>query len=292
MSYAPPGFLLYGRQETLIAQAFDARKLRVTGDPFPVAEHVRRFSSQSLFPVSHFSVSQNGVLPYRDASTSNTQLAWYSRDGNRLRTVGEPADYSNPMISPDQKRLAVSIRDPQTKTRDVWVIDLQHGTRSRLTFDPGDDLNPTWSPDGERIAFSSNRNGNRDIYVKSANGAGEEQVLLQSPEEKSVEDWSLDEQYLAYSAEPGESLFSLRDKKRIPLPFLIKDNNAELRFSPSRGTTPRWIAYASGESGQVEVRSFAGVLSNSGGKWQLSTNGGSEPIWRGDGKDFMPTAIS
>ena len=207
VSYTPPGFLIYGRQETLMAQPFDAGRLRITGDPFPVAERVLRMP----VPGSLFSISQNGVLAYRSAGSNNVQLAWYSREGKRLATVGEPADYSNPAISPDQKRVAVCIRDPQTKTRDIWVIDLQRGGTSRLTFDPGDDKNPTWSPDSARIAFSSDRKGHLDIYVKPASGAGEEQMLLQSSEDKAVEDWSPDGQYLAYNMtdpSPGEFLFS------------------------------------------------------------------------------------
>jgi Tol biopolymer transport system component len=191
------------------------------------------------------------------------------------------------MISPDQKRVAVSIRDSKTKTRDIWVIDLQTGASSRLTFDPGDDVNPTWSPDGARIAFSSDRNGHQDIYVKAATGAGDEQVLLRSSEDKFVEDWSPDGQYLAFGGDPGESLFSLRDKKRAPLPVLEKNFNAQLRFSPARGSRPRWFAYTSSESGQVEVRSFADALSGSEGKWQISRNGGSEPVWRTDGKELF-----
>src|SRR5438876_11739093 len=99
-----------------------------------------------------------------------------------------------------------------------------------------------------------------DMYVKPATGAGEEQVLLKSSEHKYVEDWSPDGQYLAYGSDPEECFFSFRDKKRVPLPFLEKDSNAQLRFCPTRGSA-RWFAYASSESGQVEVRSFAGAFS-------------------------------
>jgi serine/threonine protein kinase len=286
VSYTRPGFLIYGRQETLMAQPFDAGRLRITGDPFPIAERVLRMP----LPGSLFSISQNGILAYRSTSSGNAQLAWYSREGNRLGTVGEPADYSNPMISPDQKRVAVSIRDPQTKTRDIWVIGLQRGGSSRLTFDPGDDTNPAWSPDSARIAFSSDRKGHRDIYVKSASGAGEEQVLLQSSEDKSVEDWSPDGQYLVYNTlDKGRAfIYSLRENKVVRF-LLEKHVNPQIRFCPTRGSMPRWFAYTSSdsESPQVYVRRFGGAFSISGGEWQISTHGGSEPTWRGDGKELF-----
>ncbi len=212
--YAQPGYLLFIRgtstqsggwgSGSLMAQRFDIRRAELSGDPVVVADSVATFSAsvgsevgQMLF--GFFSVSQNGVLTYSPGSgTPGTQLAWFDRSGKHLGTVGEPADYSNPAISPDQKMVAVGKVDPQTKTRDIWVNDLQRGTSSRLTFDPADDLNPMWSPDGKHIAFSSNRKGHRDIYLKAASGVGEEQVLAESAEEKSLEDWSADGQYLVW----------------------------------------------------------------------------------------------
>jgi len=298
--YAQPGYLLFIRgtstqsggwgSGSLMAQRFDIRRAELSGDPVVVADSVATFSvsvgsevGQRL--IGFFSVSQNGVLTYSPGSgTPGTQLAWFDRSGKRLGTVGEPADYSNPAISPDQKMVAVGKVDPQTKTRDIWVNDLQRGTSSRLTFDPADDLNPTWSPDGKHIAFSSNRKGHRDIYLKAASGVGEEQVLAESAEEKSLEDWSADGQYLVWA----ERLFSFRDHKILPF-LQSKFLHDQCRFSPNHGGPPRWIAYRSDETGagQVYVRSFAGVLSGSGGKWQISTDGGSEPMWRGDGKELF-----
>jgi eukaryotic-like serine/threonine-protein kinase len=225
-----------------------------------------------------------------DRTNCGTLDSWFDRSGKRLGTVSEPAVYSNPAISPDQKMVAVGKRDPQTRTRDIWVIDLQRGTSSRLTIDPADDFNPTWSPDGTRIAFTSDRKGHRNIYVKAASGVGEEQMLAESAEEKTVKDWSADGQSLVWGVDATgyERLFSFRDHK-IP-PFLqAKFLQDQCRFSPNYGGPPRWIAYRSFETGasQVYVRSFAGVLSGSGGKWQISTDGGSEPMWRGDSKELF-----
>jgi eukaryotic-like serine/threonine-protein kinase len=282
--YAPPGFLIFNRGPSLMAQRFDLRKAELYGDPMLVAESVAAMFGNS--PFGSFSVSGNGVLAYLPGfGSARTQLVWFDRTGRRLGTMAEPADYSNPAISPDQKMVAVGKRDPQTNTRDIWVIDLQRGASSRFTFDPSDDTNPAWSPDGTRIAFTSDRKGHRDIYVKPASGSGEEQLVLESSENKYVEDWSSDGQYLLWGTNTEERLFSFKEHKSLPLPKFTEDQG---RFCPSRSGPPRWFAYTSGETGapQVYVRSFA-ALSGSGGKWQISTGGGTEPFWRRDGNELF-----
>jgi eukaryotic-like serine/threonine-protein kinase len=112
------------------------------------------------------SASPNGVLVWRrNVQTLQSPLQWLDRSGRRLGVVGEPADNSNPALSPDDTKLAIGIRDPQTKTRDIWIFDLLRGTKTRLTFGPGDDLDSIWSPDGTRVAFTSDRSGQRNIYI-------------------------------------------------------------------------------------------------------------------------------
>jgi eukaryotic-like serine/threonine-protein kinase len=276
--YAPPGYLIFMRGQSLTAQRFDVRKAELSGDPMLLVDSVG---------YGLFWVSENGVLTYLPGSgeLQRTQLVWFDRNGKRVGTVGEPAVYTNPAISPDQKKVAVGKLDLQTKTRDIWVIDLQRGTPSRFTFDPGDDLDPGWSPDVTRIAFTSDRKGHRDIYLKLANGAGEEQMLLQSEGNKLVEDWSSDGQYLLWGTNTELWLFSFKEHKSQPLPKFTQDQG---RFCPSSSGPPRWVAYTSYERGQqVYVRSLAGALSGSGGNWQISTSGGSEPMWRGDGKELF-----
>ena len=121
------------------------------------------------------------------------------RQGRKLGTIGEPALYSGPTLSPDGRRLAVSIQDAATNTRDLWVMDLARGVSSRFTFDKADDLNPVWSPDGARIAFSSDRKGKRDLYWKAAGGASADELLLDSVGSKSLEDWSPDGKLLLFN---------------------------------------------------------------------------------------------
>ena len=120
------------------------------------------------------------------------------RAGRRLSTVGEPADYSNPALSPDEKRLAISRVDPHLKTRDIWIFDLDRGMSSRFTFDRAEDTSPIWSPDGKRIAFTSTRKGQRGLYVKDTSGSGDEQVLLKSSEAKNAENWSPDGRHILF----------------------------------------------------------------------------------------------
>ena len=177
-AYVQSGQLLFMRGNVLMAQPFDLRSLTLGGEPRPVADHIE-MAQNSVFPSANFSASPNGVLVWhRNTQSSQSSLQWFDRSGKRLGVVGEVAEYSNPTLSPDDSKLAVGIRDPQTKTRDIWIFDLLRGTKTRLTFDPADDLDSVWSPDGTRIAFTSDRLGQRDIYQKPADGSGSEELLL------------------------------------------------------------------------------------------------------------------
>ena len=280
------GQLLFMRDQSLMAQRFDVRKAELSGDPMLVADPVAVPASIPIGDFGDFTVSENGVLAYRPGS-GRTQLVWFDRSGKRLKALGEQANYSNPSLSPDQKRVAVSMSDPQTNTRDIWVIDVERSTSSRFTFNPGDESNPTWSPDSKRIAFWSDRKGHRNVYVKVASGAGDDQLVWRSNEDNNVDDWSSDGQYL-FAGDGGEWLFSFREGKARSF-VRAQFRHEQYRFCPNGNAPPSWFAYESAETGasQVYVRSFAGTLSGSGGKWQISTDGGSEPYWRHDGKELF-----
>jgi Tol biopolymer transport system component len=160
-------------------------------------------------------------------------------------------------------------------------MDLARGVSSRFTFDKSDNLNPVWSPDGSRIAFSSTRRGRRDIYWKSAGGAGADELLLEDARSKSLEDWSADGKLLLFTVGAGEIDAMPASGDRKPYPVLngsFSEQNG--RLSPDG----HWIAYASQESGRREV--FVQSFPPAGGKWQISTRGGNEPSWRRDGKEI------
>jgi Tol biopolymer transport system component len=270
-----------------MAQSLDARKLELSGEPFPVAEQILTFGTSTAVVVAHFSVSANGSLAYRNgAEAGQSEMVWLDRQGRRLGTVGEPAEYSNPALSPDEKQLAVDRVDPKTRTRDIWLFDLARGASSRLTFDPADDLSPTWSPDGKRVAFTSERNGHRDIYQKLASGTGEDELLLEG-ERRNMEDWSPDGRFLIYNmGGPVVQAFPIGgDRKPVTLLKNSVGSVNQAQVSPDG----QWIAYRSTESGkgEVYVQPFSAGGQTSTGKWQVSTNGGEQPQWRRDGKELF-----
>src|SRR5207237_2177353 len=135
------------------AQSFDARRLELSGDPFPIAEQV---VANPIFGDAMFSVSGNGVLAYRGGAVSgDSQLMWFDNAGKQLGPVGPPGDYLNPELSPDGKRVAFERRSTQGD-RDLWLLDLSDGVPRRFTFNPSDDYYPLWSSDGRKIVFASN----------------------------------------------------------------------------------------------------------------------------------------
>jgi eukaryotic-like serine/threonine-protein kinase len=291
-SYVQPGQLLFTRGNVLMAQPFDLANLTLGGEPRVVADHIETPApGLNALPIASFSASPTGVLVWR-RNTQSTQasLQWFDRSGKKLGVVGEAADYSNPALSADDTKLAVGIRDPQTKTRDIWIFDLLRGTRTRMTFDPADDLDSIWSPDATRIAFTSDRTGQRNIYWKAADGSGSEELLVGGKEaQENLEDWSRDGKYLMYNYQLSSSRIHLYvlplSGDRKPVPFL----NAEFpsgqgQFSPNG----RWVAYRSAESGRPEiyVQGFTLDASQPRGKWQVSVAGGEVPRWRRDGKEL------
>ena len=281
--FASPGYLLYRRGTFLMAQRFDPKSGQALGDAVPAVDGVSMPEGNTTV---FFSASSNGVLAFSPGrATPEKQLAWYDRAGKRLSTIGDPADYSTPALSPDGNRLAVTIRDANTKTRDIWVLDLARATASRLTFDPAEDAEPVWSPDGARIAFQSNRRGHNDLFVRNAAGTGEEELLLESPNNKRPEAWSPDGRTIAYYEAPAAgtpNLWLLPLDSRKPQRFAAsKFGQLMAQFSPDG----KWLAYASNESGRPEV--YVQPVSGAKGKWQISNAGGAEPQWRGDGKELF-----
>src|SRR5262249_12949801 len=174
-AYAPPGYLLFVRQGTLLGQPFDPAKLELRGEPRPIAEQV----GSGFAPA--FSVSENGTLAYRAAGFTGlqNQLVWVDRSGKVIEPIGVPALYQGLAISPDGERIAVHRHEGNGG--DIWIMETPGGKISRLTFDAAqENSQPIWSSDGSRIIFGSHRNGKWGIYEKLSNGTVMEELLFES----------------------------------------------------------------------------------------------------------------
>jgi hypothetical protein len=278
-------YLVFFRENALMAQPFDARKLELTGEAAPVAESVALLAGR----FANAAVSSTGVLLYRALSGFGAlpaQLAWFERGGKPPHPVSTPARYLNFRLSPDGTRAAVPINE-QGNVVDLWIVDLGKGLERRLTSGKAEHRYPVWSPDGTRIVFGSNREGALDLYWKPSNGAANEELLLKSSEDKIPLDWSRDGKYLLYMVQDpktGGDLWCLRmaEAERKPVRYLAAEPlTGQAQFSPDG----RFVAYTSVETGtnEVYVRTFPDPV----GWWQVSKNGGAQPRWRRDGKELF-----
>jgi len=286
------GHLLFIRDGTLMAQPFDPNRLATTGEAVPLAEQVQSVLNSRT--VGAFSTSASGLLAYRTGTPAGgTVLGWFDRSGKPGSTIGDPAPITSLSISPNQKSVAATVVD--LPTVDIWTYDLDRGLRTRLTFGGG--VAPVWSPDGRTIAFSSNRKGHNDLYRKSSDGSGAEELLYADDLDKTVTSWSPDGKILLYHTNGAKTspdvwalpLTSERPGAPLrPVPVLqtpFAEVNA--RFSPDG----RWIAYYSNESQRAElyVTAFPVPPTGPGARRQISTAGvsPSPDRWRADGKEIF-----
>jgi Tol biopolymer transport system component len=283
--FVPPGLLVYRSGGRLLAQAFDWKQSRLGGEVMQVSDSVGGRGMPGSESDAFFCARRDTLAFFPGTAMPNV-LAWLDRNGNRVSAVGGPGDYYSPAISPDGRTVAVGRRDPTTQTRDIWLIDLERGTQSRFTSDPADDVNPTWSPDGRRIAFSSARKGPRDIYVKAANGIGEEQLLFSSAGDKNMECWSPDGRLLLFNTvgAAGQQQIWALPLEGERKPYAVLSGTALMQAS-SLSPDGKFVAYCSDESDRAEV--FLQSFPPGRDRWQVSTTGGSSPQWRADGKELF-----
>ncbi|MEO8056009.1 MAG: protein kinase, partial [Acidobacteriota bacterium] len=275
VTYALPGYLLFVRDKTLVAQRFDAKSLKTTGEPVPLAEHVGT-NSQGL---ARFSVSREGTLAYRTGE-SGSRLVWVDLAGRETETLGDPGEYHNPALSPGGDRLAYDLVDPRSGKSDIWIRDLKRGVPSRLTFG-GDCRSPLWSPDGRAIVYTRGQ----DLFQKPVDGRGEESLLFKSDGLKLACDFTRDARTLLFQWQSKDTGWDIGT-----LPMSGEKKPAVFLRTPFQEGVPvlspdgRYVAYQSNESGrnEVYVQSFPGP----GGKWQISSTGGGEPKWRSDGREL------
>jgi serine/threonine protein kinase len=283
------GYILFRRLDTLMAQPFDAARLKLAGDVFPVSDRVgEAFASNTGFGA--FSLSADGTLVLGSGESGSRQFVWFDRSGKRMAAATEPGNLvtdSAPTLSPDGKKLAYVTGNNEEST--IWLQDLAGGSPSRFTFAPGRNANAVWSPDGSRIVFSLQPRSvsNSDLIIKPANGAGREELLLHAGVNGVATDWSRDGKLLAYTTDlPSADLWLLPlEGERKPVSFL-RTPFAEIdgHFSPDA----KFLVYASDESGQRQI--YVQPLPPNGSKWQVSKAGGADPGWRRDGKEIFYVA--
>ncbi len=286
------GYLIYHLQSQLQAQKFDDATGTVSGEPVTLANLVE-YDTGTWHTT--FTASQNGLLVYEPGSkTLGTDVVWMDRSGKTLSKVAERAFYKGAgRISPDGKRLAISMGDPQA---DIWVLDLARGSRTRLTFGGATHLEPSWSADGQRVCYTR-QNGTTvmtgtSLRARVANGGGQEEVLMETNPSTPVTllspQWSPDGRYLVHmeqSGPTGAGVWALPltgEKKPFPVvqPQVPQSRVVQYRLSPDG----RWLAYSSTESGREEV--YVTHFPSGQGRWQVSQNGGTFPAWRGDSKEI------
>ena len=281
VEYALPGHLLFVREETLVAQRFDADSGELRGEPVPVAEGL----GTDNVGLAEFSVSRSGHLAYRAGLAGQARYVWLDRKGNVIEAATEPGELANAALSPDGRWLAYQLET--ASGRDVWVRDLKRGVPSRFTFDEGSESAPLFDPSGRRVLYARAVDGEPNrIVVRALDRTGEEELLFESADLLSLADVTPD----------GESLVFVRRKADEPwatwlLPIGHPDRARPLvanRFWNYRAQVApngRWLAFQSDESGQNEIYVIA--LAASSGRWQISTRGGSEPHWGPDGRELF-----
>jgi len=277
--YSRDGYILYGRQQAIMAQRFDPRSRTIQGDPLPIVDRAGAFNS-TWGPLA--STSENGTLAYSHPVDRAAQLSWYSRDGKKLGTIPGARNYSQLLLSPDGRRVAVELDGTEkTPNRTLWLLELSTGILSLFT--PNSDSRYTdgvWSSDSRDLIYARSQGSKPSILRKPAGGGAEQVVISQQaalyPEE-SLSDGSI----LALT-QNGKEIVRIPPSGGQPETIFHTDFESD---EPHVSSDGRWITYASNESGQWEI--YVAAFPSFGSRRQVSNAGGVGPVWRADGKELF-----
>jgi serine/threonine protein kinase len=275
VGYSPPGFLIFVRDGTLLAQGFDLGSFELTNRALPLPSHGGDKSPAQGAAYGLFSVSQNGILTYASGRYVDVQPTLYDRSGRVLRTIGEPADYGTLTLSPDEKRLVLERSGARAG---VWVLEIATGIATRLTF--GWESDPIWSPDGREVVMTDYQSNN--LY-RLVIGKNENELLLSSDQTYYGQEWTHDGASILFINNEGLSLYRLPLSGARTPALLLQTPFPKDQFHVS--PDGRWIAFNSLESGHWEV--YVASFPSFTDKRQVSRTGGCQPLWRKDGKELF-----
>jgi hypothetical protein len=284
--YAPTSLLIYARGGSLFAVPFDPERLQLKGTPSPVLESI---SWNSFTGFADYSFSESGDLVYvpGGAEEQKTTMLWVDRKGKAEAIAAPPRAYFNPSISPDGRRVAMTIEGGSEDNWDIWVYDLARGTLTKLTYGSLNNA-AAWTPDGKRVAFRNRKqSGENGIFWAPGDGSGPPELLLATGGPVTPSSWLPDgSALLLYGLMPGQLGMWVLPIQRAPAdsartPEAIVKGAVNPQVSPDG----RWLAYQSAESGvgQVYVQPFPSLV----GKWQISTEGGNSPRWARNGRELF-----
>ncbi len=283
--FVPPGHLLFVRDSALMAQAFDPSdedEVEVVGEPTKMVEDVH---FDALTGAAFYDVSSDGTLVYAPREEERDEiygrLLTLRRDGAARLLNPVSRAYQVPRLSPSGMSLLMILTD--RGSTDVWSMEIGRATMSRVTFE-GQNGVAVWHPDGNRIAFTAERGGAFNLFSKSIGSSERERRLTESPNTQFPTSWSPDGSKLAFvefDPETGLDVWIWRERGKAE-PFQNSTfNESAAVFSPDG----RFLAYVSNETEQDEV--YVRPADGSSGKWPISTAGGREPVWRGDGTELF-----
>ena len=280
------GRLLFVRESTLFSQPFDADRRKLSGEPAPIADGIIPEGESGWTGLAPFSGAADGTLVFRRRASLRQKLTWFDRGGKALGVLGEPASMAEPFWFPGAKSLGITVSDPRTDVPDLWQIDLGRGTWTRLTFGPKSNNSGGVSPDGKSLYFSSTGEGSLALRRRSLDGSAADDLILSPRTDAYVDFVSPDGAWVVFeSSNSGRNeLWRLPlAGERKPVLLLAGPQSSVAHASPSPDGS--FFAYASDETGRSEV--YLQRFPPSGGKWQISKDGGDQPLWRADGKELF-----
>ncbi len=276
------GYVLFVREQSLMAQPFDPRKLTTTGEAVPIAEKIAVATGASM---AAFSSSRNGTLAYMTGVVStDVAIEVRDRDGQVTATLSEPGSYRHAVISPNGKYVATKVMDQSFGTGDIWVFEMERNLRSRFTFAPEDDDHPIWTPDGESIVFEAKAgDSKRGIYRKAVGGTEDAELLYESDIDVTPTSFSPDGRLLLLTLEKGPSDIWVLDLEKGEASPVRESEFIDISatFSPDG----KWVAYSSNESGEFQI--YVVPWPDKGRRWQVSKEQSVYPFWTSDGREIV-----